>query len=124
MTGVRTWWQTRRKRLLQIWALGLAVAILVTTVSALGDRRIPALGDRQVPGARTLESWRAGALDMFQGVLLTLGVVPPPPDVVIVAIDDKAFEGLGGQQGGIGQPRQQDDGRSVQDAARPVGCRH
>jgi hypothetical protein len=33
-------------------------------------------------------------------------------------------ERLGGQQGGIGQPRQQDDGRSVQDAARLVGCRH
>jgi len=76
----QAWWQARRKRLLQIWALGLMVAILVTAASALGWR--------------PLESWRAGALDLLQTVL----VVPPPHDVVIVAIDDRAFEGLGGRQ--------------------------
>ena len=68
----------RRGRLLQLWAVGLAAAVLVSGASALGY----------------LESWQVWAFDTLQ----QLQGRQPPHDVVIVAIDDAAFEGLGRRQ--------------------------
>ncbi len=70
-------WRERRTRLLQLWGVGVAVALLVTGASARGD----------------LEGLQAYALDIlmtFQGRRI-LSV----SDVVIVAIDDAAFERIG-----------------------------
>ena len=33
---MRAWWELRRGRLLQLWAVGLAAAVLVSGASALG----------------------------------------------------------------------------------------
>ncbi len=75
--GGGTWWQARRGRLLQMWAVGLAVSVLVTAASSLGY----------------LEGWQASALDLLQ----RLQGRQRPYDVVVVAIDEKAFEGFGGR---------------------------
>ena len=73
-----TWWRQRRQRLLQIWAVGLAAAVLVTAASSLGH----------------LEIFQRSGLDLLQ----RLQGRPLPSGVVIVAIDDTAFEGFGGRQ--------------------------
>ena len=75
---VRAWWRLRRGRLLQLWAVGLLASVLVTAASALGY----------------LESWQVRALDMLQ----TLQGRRQPGDVVLVAVDSAAFEGLGRRQ--------------------------
>jgi adenylate cyclase len=75
---MRGWWRLRRGRLLQMWAVGLAAGLLVTAASALGY----------------LEGWQARALDLLQ----RLQGREPPSAVVIVAVDDTAFEALGGRQ--------------------------
>jgi adenylate cyclase len=68
------WWRARRARLLQLWAVGLVSSALVTAASALGY----------------LEGWQARGLDL----LLRLQGHRLPNDVVVVAIDDTAFDGL------------------------------
>jgi adenylate cyclase len=65
-------------RLLQLWLAGGVAAIVVTTASALG----------------WLEPIQVRTLDLLQ----RLGGQRFPPEVVIVAIDDAAFERLGGRQ--------------------------
>lgn len=72
------WWRARRSRLLQLWAVGLASSLLVTGLSALGR----------------FEGLQSRALDLLQGIRGQ----QYPSDVVIVAIDDEAFKGLGGHQ--------------------------
>src|SRR5438552_3426415 len=73
-----SWWRARRARLLQLWAVGLVSSVLVTAASALGY----------------LEGWQARGLDL----LLRLQGHRTPYDVVVVAIDEAAFEGLGRRQ--------------------------
>ena len=75
---VRAWWRLRRGRLLQMWAVGLAASLVVSGASSLGY----------------LEGWQARALDLLQ----RLQGRQLPHDVVIVAIDEAAFEGLGRRQ--------------------------
>jgi adenylate cyclase len=65
-------------RLLQLWLAGGVAAIVVTTASALG----------------WLEPIQVRTLDLLQ----RLGGQRFPPEVVIVAIDEAAFERLGGRQ--------------------------
>jgi adenylate cyclase len=70
-----TWWRARRARLLQLWAVGMVASLLVTAASSLGY----------------FETWQARALDLiqwFQGQKFK-------SDVVIVAIDQDAFQALG-----------------------------
>ncbi|MFQ5946440.1 MAG: CHASE2 domain-containing protein [Anaerolineae bacterium] len=74
----RAWWRVRRARLLQLWAVGLTSSLLVTGASAMGY----------------LEPVQAKALDL----LLWLQAQRFASDVVIVAIDDQAFESLGQRQ--------------------------
>jgi adenylate cyclase len=71
-------WRQRRPRLLQLWGVGVAAALLVTAASARGD----------------LEGLQARSLDL----LMWLQGPREPAGVVIVAIDDAAFESLGRQQ--------------------------
>ena len=73
-----SWWRARRARLLKLWAVGLVSSALVTAASALGH----------------LEGWQARGLDL----LLWLQGHRTAYDVVVVAIDDAAFEGLGKRQ--------------------------
>src|SRR6266508_886124 len=68
------WLQQRRARLLQLWAVGLVAACAVTGASAMGY----------------LESLQARALDL----LIYLQNPRQPSGIVIVAIDDAAFDGL------------------------------
>jgi adenylate cyclase len=72
------WWRLRRGRLAQIWAVGLAASVLITAASSLGY----------------LESWQVRALDLLQ----RLQGRQHPGGIVIVAVDDAAFEALGGRQ--------------------------
>jgi CHASE2 domain-containing sensor protein len=72
------WWRARRGRLRQLWAVGLVASVLVSAASAFG----------------LLESWQVRGLDL----LLRLQGQRVPHDVVIVAIDEAAFEGLGRRQ--------------------------
>ncbi|HET8577674.1 MAG TPA: CHASE2 domain-containing protein, partial [Methylomirabilota bacterium] len=70
-------WRERRPRLLQLWAVGLVAAVLVTGASARGN----------------LEGLQARSLDLLMSLQgQTLRSVS---HVVIVAIDDAAFESLG-----------------------------
>jgi len=75
---VRAWWRLRRGRLLPLWGVGLVAAVLVSAASALGY----------------LETWQVRALDLLQR-LQGRGL---PYGVVIVAVDEAAFEGLGRRQ--------------------------
>ncbi|HEV8584905.1 MAG TPA: adenylate/guanylate cyclase domain-containing protein [Methylomirabilota bacterium] len=68
------WWRARRGRLLQLWAVGLVSSALVTAASALGY----------------LEGWQARGLDL----LLRLQGHRTPYDVVVIGIDDTAFDGV------------------------------
>ena len=72
-----TWWRARRHRLLQIWAVGLAACVVVGLASGLGY----------------LERAQSWALD----TLYRLRAPQQPSGVVIVAIDEDAFEGFGGR---------------------------
>ena len=72
------WWRQRRARLLQLWAVGLVAACAVTGASAMGY----------------LESLQARALDL----LIYLQSPRQPSGLVIVAIDDAAFDALGRRQ--------------------------
>jgi adenylate cyclase len=72
------WWRLRRGRLVQVWAVGLASSLLVTAASSLGY----------------LEGWQARALDLLQ----QLQGRQRPTDVVIIAVDETAFDGLGRRQ--------------------------
>lgn len=76
--NVGRWWRQRRARLLQLWAVGLVAACAVTGASAMGY----------------LESLQARALD----VLIYLQSPRQPSGLVIVAIDDAAFDALGRRQ--------------------------
>src|SRR5206468_1976047 len=71
-------WRQRRARLLQLWAVGLLAACVVTGASAMGY----------------LESVQARALDL----LIYLQSPRQPSGRVIVAIDDAAFDALGRRQ--------------------------
>ena len=73
-----TWWRLRRGRLLQMWAVGVVASALVSAASSLNY----------------LERWQAGALDLLQ----QLQGRRLPSDVVLVVIDDAAFEALGRRQ--------------------------
>jgi len=70
-------WRARRARLLQLWAVGLAAALLVMAASARGD----------------LEGLQARSLDLL--MWLQGQTLHSVSDVVIVAIDDAAFDKLG-----------------------------
>ena len=72
------WWRQRRARLWQLWAVGLVAAVLVTGASAMGY----------------LESLQARALDL----LIYLQSPRLPSGLVIVAVDDAAFDALGRRQ--------------------------
>ncbi len=72
------WWRVHRARLLQLWGVGIACSLLVTGASALGY----------------LEFLQARTLDL----LLHVQGQRFPSEVVIVAIDDAAFESLGRRQ--------------------------
>src|SRR5258705_11215835 len=76
--SVGNWWKQRRARLLQLWAVGLVAACAVTGASAMGY----------------LESLQARALDL----LIYLQSPRQPSGLVIVAIDDAAFDALGRRQ--------------------------
>jgi len=76
--GLGRWWSQRRARLLQLWAVGLLAACAVTGASAMGY----------------LESLQARALDL----LIYLQSPRQPSGLVIVAIDDAAFDALGRRQ--------------------------
>jgi adenylate cyclase len=72
------WWRQRRARLMQLWVVGLVAACAVTGASAMGY----------------LESLQARALDL----LIYLQSPRQPTGLVIVAIDDAAFDALGRRQ--------------------------
>jgi adenylate cyclase len=72
------WWRTHRRRLLQFWAVGIASSVVVTAASAAGY----------------LEGTQAKTLDL----LMRLRGSELVSDVVIVAIDDDAFESIGQRQ--------------------------
>ena len=76
--SVGRWWRQRRARLLQLWGVGLLAACVVTGASAMGY----------------LESVQARALDL----LIYLQSPRQPSGLVIVAIDDAAFDALGRRQ--------------------------
>ena len=76
--GLGKWWRQRRPRLLQLWAVGLVAACVVSGASAMGY----------------LESLQARALDL----LIYLQSPRQPSGLVIVAIDDAAFDALGRRQ--------------------------
>src|SRR5215510_11019122 len=76
--GLSRWWRQRRPRLLQLWAVGLVAACVVSGASAMGY----------------LESLQARALDL----LIYLQSPRQPSGLVIVAIDDAAFDALGRRQ--------------------------
>jgi adenylate cyclase len=70
-----SWWRERRGRLLRLWAAGALAGVLVTAASAMGY----------------LEALETRALDLllwFQGQR-------QPSGIVLVAVDDAAFERLG-----------------------------
>jgi adenylate cyclase len=76
--SLSVWWRERRKRILQLWGVGIAASLLVTGASAMGY--LEALQSRSVDLLLFLQGQR------FAG------------EVVIVAIDEEAFESVGRRQ--------------------------
>ena len=72
-----SWWRARRQRLRQIWVVGLVASLLVAGASGMGY----------------LERFQSWALDLLQN----LQGRRYPSKVVIVAVDDTAFDGFGGK---------------------------
>lgn len=72
------WWRTHRRRLLQFWAVGIGASVLVTAASMLGY----------------LERTQARTLDL----LMRLRGSQLVSDVVVVAIDEDAFDSFGQRQ--------------------------
>lgn len=72
------WWRARSARVLPLWGVGIAASLVVTALSALGY----------------LEPLQARSLDL----LLRLQEQRQAPEVVIVAIDEDAFESVGRRQ--------------------------
>src|SRR5207244_9499653 len=84
---LRAWMEERRpeawrrgklRKLTRIWAIGIAASVIVTAVSQTG----------------LFERWQAAALDF----VLQLAGRQWNSDVVIVAIDDPAFDRFGQRQ--------------------------
>jgi adenylate cyclase len=75
---MKAWWQAHRSRVLQLWGVGIACSLLVTGASALNY----------------LEFLQTPILDL----MLSLQAQRFASEVVIVAIDDTAFESLGRRQ--------------------------
>ena len=76
--GIAAWWRDRRKRILQLWAVGIGASLLVSGASSLGY--LEALQSRSVDLLLFLQGQR------FAG------------EVVLVAIDEEAFESVGRRQ--------------------------
>jgi CHASE2 domain-containing sensor protein len=74
----RTRWRARRRRVAEVWIAGVLASLVVTGASALGY----------------LEGLQTRTLDLLQ----RLGARQPPGGVVLVAIDEAAFRGLGFRQ--------------------------
>ena len=72
------WWRAHRRRLLELWTVGVAASVLVSAASAAGY----------------LEGTQARALDL----VMRLSGDRLVSDVVIVAIDEAAFTALGQRQ--------------------------
>src|SRR5256885_10546701 len=72
------WWRARRARLRQLWVVGAIAACAVTAGSAMGY----------------FESLQVRALDL----LMYLQSPRQPGTIVIVAVDDAAFDALGRRQ--------------------------
>ena len=72
------WWRARRARLRQLWVVGAIAACAVTAGSAMGY----------------FESLQVRALDL----LMYLQSARQPGTIVIVAVDDAAFDALGRRQ--------------------------
>ena len=72
------WWRRHRRRLLELWAVGVVASVIVTAASAVGY----------------LEGMQARALDL----VMRLAGDRLVSDVVVVAIDEAAFEALGQRQ--------------------------
>ncbi len=72
---MRTWWRERRGRLLRLWVAGALAAVAVTGASALSY----------------LEPLQTRALDL----LLWVQGQRQPSDIVLIVVDDAAFERLG-----------------------------
>jgi adenylate cyclase len=75
---MKDWWRRHRSRLLQLWGVGIACSLLVTAASAMGY----------------LEFLQVPSLDL----MMSLQGQRFASAVVIVAIDDAAFESLGRRQ--------------------------
>ena len=75
---MKDWWGGHRSRLLQLWGVGIACSLLVTVASAMGY----------------LEFLQVPTLDL----MMSLQGQWFASEVVIVAIDDAAFESLGRRQ--------------------------
>jgi adenylate cyclase len=75
---VKHWWRGHHSRLLQLWGVGIACSLLVTAASAMGY----------------LEFLQVRTLDL----MMSLQGQRFASEVVIVAIDEAAFESLGRRQ--------------------------
>src|SRR3989475_6957822 len=75
---MKHWWRGHHSRLLQLWGVGIACSLLVTAASAMGY----------------LEFLQVSSLDL----MMSLQGQRFASEVVIVAIDDAAFESLGRRQ--------------------------
>jgi len=76
--GPGAWWRTKRRRLLEMWAVGIVASVGVTAASSLGY----------------LDATQARSLDL----LMQLRGPHHVSDVVIVAIDDASFAAVGQRQ--------------------------
>jgi len=72
------WWRAKRRRLLELWTVGIAVSVGVTAASALGY----------------LDAAQARSLDLFMQLREPARI----SDIVIIAVDEAAFAALGHRQ--------------------------